>query len=61
MLLCVVQAFSPLVAGSVSRVLAVSIVSPIEMVRTKIQAQSSHALGYAQLKDIVHAAVRNDG
>lgn len=42
----------PLLAGSSARTLAVSIVSPLELVRTKMQAQrSSYLGGFNELQD----------
>ena len=37
------DAYAPLVAGSVARVAAASVISPIEMFRTRLQATSGHS------------------
>ena len=54
--------YAPLVAGSVARVAAASVISPIEMFRTRMQATSGHQSGtgvfketLGGLKEMVHA------
>uniref|UniRef100_A0A0B6ZM67 Solute carrier family 25 member 40 n=1 Tax=Arion vulgaris TaxID=1028688 RepID=A0A0B6ZM67_9EUPU len=50
--------WKPLVAGSIARVWAASLISPIEMIRTKMQ---SKRLTYSQIHVAVKDAVRNNG
>lgn len=48
----------PVFSGGIARVIAVTAVSPIELIRTKIQSEK---LKYNQIADAVKFAVRNDG
>lgn len=50
--------WKPMAAGAVARVWAASVISPVELVRTKMQ---SAQLTYRQVDDAVRAAVKNDG
>uniref|UniRef100_A0A4W3J7J5 Solute carrier family 25 member 40 n=1 Tax=Callorhinchus milii TaxID=7868 RepID=A0A4W3J7J5_CALMI len=50
--------YIPLIAGAVARVGAVSVISPLELMRTKLQ---SRKLTYKQLGTVVRIAVRQDG
>ena len=43
--------YAPLVAGSVARVAAASVISPIEMFRTRMQATSGHQSGTGVFKE----------
>lgn len=52
------KAYTPLMAGSLSRIFAVTIISPIEMVRTKMQATGGQN---NNVTATVRAAVRNEG
>ncbi|KAL9003012.1 MAG: hypothetical protein Q9188_004093 [Gyalolechia gomerana] len=45
------DAYAPLLAGSVARVAAASVISPIEMFRTRMQAAPSGASGVGVFKD----------
>ena len=48
----------PVISGGFARLLAVSVVNPIELIRTKIQ---SERLKYTQLVDAIRVAVKNQG
>ncbi|BFZ06238.1 hypothetical protein BsWGS_09276 [Bradybaena similaris] len=50
--------WKPMVAGSVARVWAASLISPIEMVRTKMQ---SKRLKYSEIRTAVRDTVRHNG
>ncbi|XP_071943541.1 mitochondrial glutathione transporter SLC25A40-like [Antedon mediterranea] len=50
--------FIPMVAGGTARIGVVSIISPLELIRTKMQ---SRVLSYSQLKDCVKMAVKDEG
>jgi solute carrier family 25 protein 39/40 len=50
--------YVPLIVGAVARGIAVTIVSPIEMVRTKMQSES---LSYTQLGKAVKMTIQSDG
>ena len=50
---------APLLAGSISRTLAVSVVCPLELIRTKVQ--SRHGYNYQQLFPVIGRAVQQDG
>ena len=50
---------APLLAGSISRTLAVTLVSPLELIRTKVQ--SRHGNNYRQLFPVLQRAVHQDG
>ncbi|XP_068616053.1 mitochondrial glutathione transporter SLC25A40 [Brachionichthys hirsutus] len=49
---------APLVAGGTARVFAVTIISPLELIRTKLQAEKQ---SYRQLTDCIRGAVRSGG
>ncbi|XP_068179478.1 mitochondrial glutathione transporter SLC25A40 isoform X2 [Antennarius striatus] len=49
---------APLVAGGVARVFAVTLISPLELIRTKLQAEKQ---SYRQLIDCIRGAVQTDG
>lgn len=56
------DAYAPLIAGSIARVAAASVISPIEMFRTRMQATTTGANGrgvfadtFGGLKNMVHA------
>ncbi|XP_062519847.1 probable mitochondrial glutathione transporter SLC25A39 [Corticium candelabrum] len=51
--------WAPAVAGSLARIIAGSIVSPIELMRTKLQAQKD--LNYAELTSVIKRSIRSDG
>lgn len=48
----------PLIAASIARAATVTLVSPVELIRTKLQ---SRPMSYAELCDAVSSAVRNGG
>lgn len=48
----------PVISGGVARLLAVTVVNPIELVRTKIQSEK---LKYTQLSEAIRTAVRTQG
>lgn len=48
----------PILAGAVARVCAVSVVSPVELIRTKLQSEK---LSYRYLQKAVTAMVKQDG
>jgi solute carrier family 25, member 39/40 len=48
----------PILSGGIARIIAVTAVSPIELVRTKIQ---SERLKYHQIMDAIKLAVKNQG
>lgn len=48
----------PVLSGGIARIIAVTAVSPIELIRTKIQSEK---LGYRQLANAVHNAIKADG
>ena len=50
---------APILAGTLARTLAVTVVSPIELVRTKLQSRQGYS--YAELVRVVGAAVRQNG
>ncbi|GAU95566.1 hypothetical protein RvY_07165 [Ramazzottius varieornatus] len=50
--------FVPILAGAVARVCAVSVVSPVELIRTKLQSEK---LSYRYLQKAVSATVKQDG
>ncbi|XP_061771585.1 probable mitochondrial glutathione transporter SLC25A40 [Nerophis ophidion] len=50
--------FAPMVSGAVARVGAVSVISPLELMRTKLQSQKQ---SYRQLAICVRTAVEADG
>nr|XP_057940173.1 probable mitochondrial glutathione transporter SLC25A40 [Doryrhamphus excisus] len=50
--------FAPMVSGAVARVGAASVISPLELMRTKLQSQKQ---SYRQLAACVRAAVEADG
>ncbi|XP_057689936.1 probable mitochondrial glutathione transporter SLC25A40 isoform X2 [Corythoichthys intestinalis] len=52
------EQFAPMVAGAIARVGAASVISPIELLRTKLQSQK---LSYRQLGTCVRTAVEVDG
>ncbi|KAL3094553.1 hypothetical protein niasHS_005223 [Heterodera schachtii] len=49
---------APLLAGTVARTMAVSVVSPLELVRTKMQ---SERLSYRELRGAIVRTVKSDG
>ncbi|XP_068192740.1 mitochondrial glutathione transporter SLC25A39 isoform X2 [Antennarius striatus] len=52
------SSFSPLVAGAVARLGAVTVISPLELIRTKMQ---SRRLPYSELWGCIRSAVNQDG
>lgn len=50
--------FAPVLAGGISRVFAVSIINPLELIRTKMQ---SKPLSYSELVGCIKTAVEVDG
>lgn len=48
----------PIVSGALARFLSVSFVSPIELIRTKMQSEK---LNYSQIGDAVKSSIRNHG
>jgi solute carrier family 25 protein 39/40 len=50
---------APAIAGSISRTVAVACVTPLELLRTKIQSQQHYR--YHQLWHVIHASIHNDG
>ncbi|XP_061633416.1 probable mitochondrial glutathione transporter SLC25A40 isoform X1 [Phyllopteryx taeniolatus] len=52
------EQFAPMVSGAVARVGAASVISPIELLRTKLQSEK---LSYRQLRTCVRTAVEVDG
>ena len=50
---------APLLAGSVSRTIAVTAICPIELLRTKMQ--SRHGYNYRELADVIKIAVKQNG
>lgn len=50
---------APMVAGSLSRIVAVIAITPIELLRTKIQSKQGYT--YGQLMRVIQTTVRNDG
>lgn len=50
--------YIPLMSGVLSRIFAVTAVSPIELIRTKMQSQK---LSYADLSKAIRELVRNEG
>ncbi|XP_033099643.1 solute carrier family 25 member 40-like [Anneissia japonica] len=48
----------PMVAGGIARVGVVSLISPLELIRTKMQ---SRVLGYHELKDCIKTAIKEEG
>lgn len=50
--------YVPLMSGIMSRIFAVTAVSPIELIRTKMQSQK---LSYADLSTAIKELVRNEG
>eukprot|EP00049_Salpingoeca_infusionum_P026332 m.25094 g.25094 ORF g.25094 m.25094 type:complete len:360 (+) comp8678_c0_seq3:218-1297(+) len=51
--------YGPPIAGSSARTLAVALVSPLELVRTKFQA--SRLVGYSEVLSTVHSTVKQQG
>uniref|UniRef100_A0A8K9XSU7 Solute carrier family 25 member 40 n=1 Tax=Oncorhynchus mykiss TaxID=8022 RepID=A0A8K9XSU7_ONCMY len=49
---------APLLAGALARVGSVTVISPLELIRTKMQSQRS---SYRELSEVIHSAVRNEG
>ncbi|XP_034030714.1 solute carrier family 25 member 40 [Thalassophryne amazonica] len=49
---------APALAGALARVGAASVISPLELIRTKLQSQK---LSYKELKHCIHVAVEADG
>ena len=49
----------PILAGSLSRTLAVSAICPIELLRTKVQSRQGYS--YRELVDILRTAIRQNG
>eukprot|EP00039_Didymoeca_costata_P026626 m.16257 g.16257 ORF g.16257 m.16257 type:complete len:335 (-) comp5642_c0_seq2:890-1894(-) len=54
------EPYAPLLAGSVARVGAVTVISPLEMVRTKMQARGA-ASGVQDVSAAVASAIRQEG
>uniref|UniRef100_A0A7E4UN84 Solute carrier family 25 member 40 n=1 Tax=Panagrellus redivivus TaxID=6233 RepID=A0A7E4UN84_PANRE len=52
------RAYVPLFVGAIARAIAVTVVSPIEMIRTKMQ---SEALSYREIGNALVKTIRNDG
>ncbi|XP_061676134.1 probable mitochondrial glutathione transporter SLC25A40 isoform X2 [Syngnathoides biaculeatus] len=52
------EQFAPMVSGAIARVGAASVISPIELLRTKLQSEK---LSYRQLRTCVRTAVEVDG
>ncbi|KAM9807184.1 mitochondrial glutathione transporter SLC25A40 isoform 2-T3 [Syngnathus typhle] len=52
------EQFAPMLSGAVARVGAVSVISPIELLRTKKQSEK---LTYGQLRNCVQTAVKAEG
>ena len=50
---------APMFAGSLSRTVAVISISPIELLRTKIQSRNNYS--YRQMWSVIQTSVRNDG
>jgi solute carrier family 25 protein 39/40 len=50
--------YIPLVVGAIARAIAVTIVSPLEMIRTKMQSES---LSYGHIGRALKSTVKNDG
>ncbi|XP_070536631.1 mitochondrial glutathione transporter SLC25A40-like isoform X2 [Ptychodera flava] len=50
--------YIPMLAGTIARVGAVTVISPLELIRTKMQSRS---LTYVELKDCVRAALVKEG
>lgn len=48
----------PVVAGGTSRMIAATVISPLEMIRTKMQSKK---LSYRQMGDAIKSTVRRDG
>ncbi|XP_048882022.1 probable mitochondrial glutathione transporter SLC25A40 [Brienomyrus brachyistius] len=49
---------APLLAGAVARVGSVTVISPLELIRTKMQSQK---LSYRELSTCIRSSVQNDG
>ena len=50
---------APLLAGSTARTIAVTVICPIELIRTKMQ--SRHGYNYRELADVIKSAVKQNG
>lgn len=49
---------APLLAGAIARVGSVTLISPLELIRTKLQSQKQ---SYRELTDIIRSAVQTEG
>nr|XP_055067040.1 probable mitochondrial glutathione transporter SLC25A40 isoform X2 [Misgurnus anguillicaudatus] len=49
---------APLLAGAIARVGSVTVISPLELIRTKLQSEK---LSYRQLSDVIRSAVHSEG
>ncbi|KAJ8004970.1 hypothetical protein DPEC_G00141800 [Dallia pectoralis] len=49
---------APLLAGALARVGSVTVISPLELIRTKLQAQRQ---SYRELSEVIRSAVQTDG